>query len=122
MRLIDADELIEHAWRDKLDNRELIVKMIDNAPTVKAIPKAVIKKFLEEGTKDVSNNVLAIVREDYIHKSDYVNRLKADMVAMLDELDLELYEQYEDTDLVKVKYIRQSIQQKIDKLKGEQGT
>lgn len=122
MRLIDAGELIEHAWRDKLDSRELIVKMIDNAPTVEAIPKAVIKKFLEEGTKDVSNNVLAIVREEYIHKSDYVNRLKADMVAMLDELDLELYEQYEDTDLVKVKYIRQSIQQKIDKLKGEQGT
>lgn len=122
MRLIDADELIEHAWRDKLDSRELIVKMIDNAPTVEAIPKAVIKKFLEEGTKDVSNKVLAIVREDYIHKSDYVNRLKADMVAILDELDFELYEQYEDTDLVKVKYIRQSIQQKIDKLKGEQGT
>lgn len=50
-------------------------------------------------------------------RADCDNRLKADMVTMLDELDLELYEQYEDTDLVKVKYIRQSIQQKIDKLK-----
>ena len=37
MRLIDADELIEHAWRDKLDSRELIAGMIDNAPTVKEI-------------------------------------------------------------------------------------
>lgn len=38
MRLIDADDLIEHAWRDKLDSRELIVKMIENAPTIKEIP------------------------------------------------------------------------------------
>lgn len=38
MRLIDADELMEHVWRDKLDSRELIAKMIDNAPTVKEIP------------------------------------------------------------------------------------
>lgn len=38
MRLIDADELVEHAWRDKLDSRELIAQMIENAPTVKEIP------------------------------------------------------------------------------------
>ena len=37
MRLIDADELIEHVWRDRLDSRELIAEMIDNAPTVKVI-------------------------------------------------------------------------------------
>ena len=37
MRLIDADELIEHVWRDKLDSRELIAKMINDAPTVKEI-------------------------------------------------------------------------------------
>ena len=34
MRLIDADELIERAARDKLDTRELILKMIRSAPTV----------------------------------------------------------------------------------------
>ena len=34
MRLIDADELMEHVWRDKLDSRELIAQMIENAPTV----------------------------------------------------------------------------------------
>lgn len=38
MRIIDADELIEHAWRDKLDSRELIVEMIKEAPTIKEIP------------------------------------------------------------------------------------
>ena len=34
MRPIDADELLEHAYRDKLDSRELIANMIENAPTV----------------------------------------------------------------------------------------
>lgn len=34
MRLIDADELMEHVWRDKLDSRELIATMVNNAPTV----------------------------------------------------------------------------------------
>lgn len=38
MRLIDADELMEHVWRDKLDSRELIAEMIEKAPTVKEIP------------------------------------------------------------------------------------
>jgi endonuclease V-like protein UPF0215 family len=38
MRLVDADELIEHAWRDKLDSRESIVQMIATAPTIKEIP------------------------------------------------------------------------------------
>jgi hypothetical protein len=38
VRLIDADELIEHAWRDKLDSRELIAEMINTAPTIKEIP------------------------------------------------------------------------------------
>lgn len=33
-RLIDADELIERAYRLKLDSRELIVEMINNAPTI----------------------------------------------------------------------------------------
>ena len=35
MRAIDADELMEYVWRDKLDSRESIAKMIENAPTVK---------------------------------------------------------------------------------------
>ena len=33
MRPIDADELLEHVWRDKLDSRELIAQMIEDAPT-----------------------------------------------------------------------------------------
>lgn len=55
MRLIDADELIEHAWRDKLDSRELIVEMINNAPTVKEIPTKIpidiFEKLVSQGSK-----------------------------------------------------------------------
>ncbi len=91
--------------------------VLDNAPTVQAIPKAEVRKLLRDTAEKVSDSILDIVKEEYIPKSQYENRLKADMVAMLDELDLELYEQYDDTDLIKVKYIRQAIQQKINKLK-----
>lgn len=34
MRLIDADELMEHVGRDRLDSRELIMKMINDAKTI----------------------------------------------------------------------------------------
>ena len=43
MRLIDADELIEHIWRDRLDSRERIADLVESMPTVKDIPtKSVI--------------------------------------------------------------------------------
>lgn len=48
MRLIDADELMEHVWRDKLDSRELIAEMIDNAPTVKEIPTKIPINIFEQ--------------------------------------------------------------------------
>ena len=46
MRLIDADELMEHVFRDKLDSRELIAKMVENAPTVATV--AEIEKAQEQ--------------------------------------------------------------------------
>ena len=55
MRLIDADELMEHVWRDKLDSRELIAKMINNAPTVKEIstkiPITVFEQLISQEPK-----------------------------------------------------------------------
>ena len=45
MRLIDADELIEHVWRDKLDSRELIAEMVNNAPTV--TPQGTVTEFAD---------------------------------------------------------------------------
>lgn len=48
MRLVDANELIEHAWRDKLDSRELIVEMIENSPTIKEIPTTIPINVFEQ--------------------------------------------------------------------------
>ena len=94
MRLIDGDKIIFHEIDEIGGEYEPYLgcskDQICNLPTVEVIPKA-----------------------------DYENRLKADMVAMLDEFDLRLYEQYDDTDLIKVKYVRQAIQQKINALRGD---
>lgn len=55
MRLIDADKLMEHVYRDRLDSRELIANMIKKAPTVKEIPMNIpidlIFKALEQDSK-----------------------------------------------------------------------
>lgn len=45
-RLIDADELMEHVYRDKLDSRELIADLISNAPTVTSVIE--MEKMCEE--------------------------------------------------------------------------
>ncbi len=37
-RLISADDLVERAYRLRLDSRELIAQMIESAPTVDAEP------------------------------------------------------------------------------------
>ena len=59
MRLIDADELMEHVWRDKLDSRELIVEMIENAPTIKEIPTKIpihiFERLLELAESEVED-------------------------------------------------------------------
>lgn len=34
MRLIDADELVEHLWRDDVSSREKIVKIVESRPSV----------------------------------------------------------------------------------------
>ena len=38
MRLIDAEELTEMAWRERVDTRERIVNLIARQPTIKAKP------------------------------------------------------------------------------------
>ena len=47
MRLIDADELLEHAGRDRLDSRELIIQMINNAPTIRDDAETISKNLVD---------------------------------------------------------------------------
>lgn len=46
MRLIDAAELMEHVYRDRLDSRERIAEMIADAPT--CIDQNETAKMIEE--------------------------------------------------------------------------
>lgn len=46
MRPIDADELMEHVYRDKLDSRELIADMVKNAPTIEPERKGKWERIL----------------------------------------------------------------------------
>ena len=97
-KLIDVDKFLERVKKDREHEiylhswtADMVLERLDSwyAPTVEAIPK-----------------------------DQYEARLKADMVAMLEEFDLELSE-YEDADLIRVEYIRQDIKEKINALKGE---
>lgn len=47
MRPIDADELMEHVYRDRLDSRELIADMVQRAPTIR-IEQTETEKMCEE--------------------------------------------------------------------------
>ena len=97
-------------------------KLEKNFGELDCISRADARKALKEGSKDISENVLAIVREEYISKADYEARLKADMVAMLTEIQLEIAEfmgtispNYDEA----AQDISQVIQQKINSLKVE---
>ena len=122
-RLVDADTLKDKMIKYGFHAIDMTVTEFveDMLPTVEAIPIAEVKKFLEEGTKNVGNNVLAIVREDYIHKADYETRLKAEKVAMLAELKAEIEEMqclYVDfVHYVNEYDVSNLIQQKINSLK-----
>ena len=54
MRLIDADALMEHVYRDRLDSRELIAEMVRNAPTIEPEPRWIpCSERLPEEKQDV---------------------------------------------------------------------
>ena len=105
-RLIDAEKLvIERQSLEDLGQGEIefySVEQIADAPTVEAIPKA-----------------------------DYETRLKADVVAMLTEIQLEIEELDSragysgngmptfSTDYIRKKKVNELIQQKINELKAE---
>lgn len=67
---------------------------------------------------DLIDDIKEIPSVEAIPKSDYENRLKKDIVVMLEEFDLRL-SQYEDSELIRVDYLRQDIQDKIYALEME---
>lgn len=94
-RLIDADRLIKRYKAEKFTGYEEIIQDILDEPIVEAIPKA-----------------------------DYEARLKADMVAMLTEIQLEIEESENCGKAfhLGLQMASNIIQQKINALKGEQAS
>lgn len=82
-----------------------------------------VEDLLNNSKIELTNNILSIVRENYIPKADYEKRLKADLVAILTELQLEIEELVKEEELIDKKwanglhYSEKIIQHKIDKLK-----
>ena len=73
-----------------------------------------VKEYLDKFEEELTNNIISIVRENYIHKSDYENRLKAEKVAMLEDLLLEIEEGFSSS----ASDCTNLIQKKIDDLRG----
>ena len=112
MRLIDADKLQDYFWdnRSKLFQAKDCRIAIDNAPTVEAIP--VTEKAFE------------------MFEADYETRLKADLEAILVELQLKIEEmsglvteihgeEWNEINVIHSQDVLSFIQQKINELKGE---
>ena len=88
-----------------------------------------LKELLNENKIELTNNIISIVRENYIPKANYEIRLKADMVAMLTDIQLEIEEQnHKGSNCYRDGYTPYSeglddckdiIQQKINALKAE---
>lgn len=82
-----------------------------------------LKDLLNDNKIELTNNVISIVRENYIPKDQYETRLKADMVAILVELQLEIEEwsipenAQNKNRMVYMKRVDEIIQQKINALK-----
>ncbi len=84
-----------------------------------------LKDLLNDNKIELTNNIISVVRENYIPKDQYEARLKADLVAMLTELQLEMEEiqsrekwcDYATDNCISRYDVTDLIQQKIDKLK-----
>ena len=126
-RLIDADAVKKKY--PLMENKfgmiifEGLHKAIDSMPTIEAIPKAELRKILRDNADKVSDSMLDIVKELYIPKADYENRLKADMVAMLrflwndiEDLDAPICENAS-SDCISKWQVHELIQEKINALK-----
>ena len=86
-----------------------------------------LKELLNDNKIELTNNIISVVRENYIPKDEYETRLKADMVAMLTELQLEIEDLYPEHQCTgeltgfadAIETITPIIQQKIDTLEAE---
>ena len=78
MRLIDADELMEHVCRDKLDSRALIAQMVNNAPAVDIV------SFLREIKDQITKS---LITRDAIDKSVLLLEIRDSIIDKVIEIE-----------------------------------
>jgi hypothetical protein len=127
-RLIDADVLREEVYSWGMNDYEPsdFTDAIDDAPTVEAIPKAEYEEQIKINNKLVNDNeqLRAYIT---MMQADYKARLRADMAAMLAEIQLECEENTvrwyvgrvdgKSDDVVLIDTLNKIIEQKINALK-----
>lgn len=118
-KLIDADICLEKAWQNFHKQEDEHEKNIDDYDILR-------DRFYEQSGFECCQQAIVNAQPvEAILKADYENRLKADMVAMLTEIQLEIEELCIDTPLSEceedmnrgIELAADAIQQKIDKLK-----
>lgn len=97
-------------------------RLIDEDILIGSIPDLSVFEEEDFGTSDMVHLIEDTPTVEAIPKSDYENRLKADMVAMLTEIQLEIEEVKTQSGFDKswdgaVKECSKVVQQKIDALK-----
>ena len=76
MRLIDADELTEAIWRERLDTRERIADLVARQPTVKTDVQAAFDKMRLIDADELKKGLKDLKAEGYNQK--YVQGLQDD--------------------------------------------
>lgn len=66
MRLIDADELTEAVWRERLDTRERIADLVARQPTVKGVTAMSKYVELKNGMKKFRSGNFVVYDIDYL--------------------------------------------------------
>ncbi len=122
MSIKQAEELLD----DLATQEEFLCKRADDASGYTRGGNESIRtsnaKTHEQHAKEY-RQILRYLAEYRLMQADYENRLKADMVAMLTEIQLEIEETVKEEELIDKKwanglhYSEKIIQQKIDKLK-----
>lgn len=75
--MIDADYLMDHVGRDKLDSRELIMKMVEDAPTCDTKP------FYIEGYKQAQKD-FEVIEKNLKSAWDSEKELNSQILGRID--------------------------------------
>ena len=111
MRLIDADTCLRKAWQNFYKHEDEQEKNIDGYDIL-------LDRFYEQsGFECCQQTIVNAPTVEAIPKADYEARLKADMVAMLENLDLQIDESAAYN--LEVAKVQRLIRDKINAMKGK---